>query len=548
MIGVSFASRAKTGGSALAVPFDGSNLDLTAGPKGSLTAFGPTTSSSRFTMGSTKTTDPAYVGNALSGQLIRYASAGGAYQIGLYPNGAQISNVDSDIGLYNYDTNSATVSSIVNARVCTDINAQYRGANITAAVDAGGLIKNVDVSGTSEDGLFPGYDNGKEHTPGQWTVIEGVNAVGPGAFNYYAGFPYGGPYPWVTGDPQTNTGLLLTKAQVNGATPYAAGLAVTNGEFVTANTATIGPALYQCLAAGTLNATDDHNTWPTATGDYWDTGSSASVFTSGTATMCFIGGGIHSDGAQTTGRQCVVFRHCRIYDFANSCILIQNAGGNSNPTPLMNWVVEHSRFRGGGNFAFYVQSQTDDANYTYGGTADHNQQGGFTRVSPTSWTTAANPGKSRPWHTSFRDLTMLTALYGPDAGTLCTMQQCMAAQGVVYVDSEARRDALIAAQFGWDATDQRLALMRQGTYDYVVAGFPAPVSSVMEARLQAAITAVGTNSGFSATPGALDARCMVVWERNIRNQSGGLIIPASGSVPTPANTAITDAQGYYTGG
>lgn len=547
-----FSSRTQQGGCALGKPYDGQISNLTAGPKPSatLTPLG-LTATAKFAMGSTQSTQSYYIGNSLSNSLIRYAQVG-AHQLDIYANGASISNIDSDIQIYNYSTLNGQLA-LVNSRICTDINAQYLSGSVTGAIDAGGLIKDCDISGTSEDGMFPGYDNAKNNTPGQWTVVEGLRAVGPG-FNYYMGFPYGGTYPYSStyapGQPNSNTGLLMTESQVLGATSWSANLAVTNGEFISANTAAIGPAMYQCVSAGTLGSETPSSSWPTATSSYWSnltSGDSSQPFTSGTALMIFVGGGIHSDGMQTTGRQCVVARNCIIEDFANSCALIQNAAGNSNATPLMNWIIENCVLRGGGNYDFYVQSQTLDSNYAYGGQAGNNELGGFIRNSATDWEVCATPGKARPWHISFRNNTHLTATspYSPRQGTLVTMQQAIVSYGAIYVDSEAKRDELIAAQFGWSSNDPRLAQMRMGTYDYTT--MPTPISSVLEARLQSLISAVGNSQAISATPGACDARGMIVWERNNLNQNGQVIIPASGSIPVPANTAVTDADGYYIG-
>lgn len=564
MIAASFASRVRQGGAALARPFDARNIDLTAGVQrtASLVALSQT-ATNRFAMGSTQSASANYVGNSMVDTRVRYASAGGAHQIGIYEDGATFQNVDTDLGIYNYSS-SAAPAAIVNTRVCTDINAQYASGSVTAAIDAGGLIKDCDVSGTSEDGMFPGYDCAKNNIPGTWTVVEGHHGLG-NDFNYFEGYPYGGPFPWVTGDAQTNTGLLLTLAQINGASTYSnttgvAGPAVTNGEFVYVNTQLLGPAMYECIAAGTLGTENPATSWPqnTSGDEFWSNGGAS--FTSGTATMILVGGGIHSDCFQTTNRQCVVIRRVFGADFSNSCLLLQNAA-NSNATPPMNWVIEDGVWRGGGNYLFYVQTQTLDSAYTYamtglGGTqpsywSGHNEQGGFVRNSATDWEVNANPGNARPWHVSFRRNTLLTATSSGSSqvGIAVGWTQAMSCYGCLIVRSEAIRDQLIAAQYGWDATDQRIGMMRNAGYDYAALGQPAPVSSVLEARLSTLLSTIGNSQAVAANPGVCDARGMIVWEPNNLNQAGTPVTPSTATtIAYPVNTAVTDSDGYYIGG
>lgn len=581
MIGASFAARARQGGAALARPFDGRNLDLTTGPAPgvSLATFTQTTTNGEFAVGSSMSGQAYYLGTSLTAQKIRYATTnpsgvkGQAFRVALYPNGGAIVDCDTDIGLYNLDTNTAAPGQIIRCRVATDINAQEGDAGgDSGAIDAGGLIKDCDVSGTAVDGIWPGYNTGQV-TPGPWTVVQGCRAVGA-TCNYYGGYLYGGTYPYTStyapGQPDSNTGLQATKAQILAATPWQASLPVTNGELITAVLGTLGSGLYQVVSAGTLGTENPSGNWPdTNTPDVkWSdlpatqTQTPVQPFTSGTAQLVFIGGAFHSDAGQTTGRQRVAHRRGMAADFAGSCFLCQNAAGNTNPLPPMNWVWEDYIFRGGGTYDVYVQTQSGDntSSWTFQGSSGDNGQGGFIRNSDATWSLNPTMGKSRPWHTSFRRNTHLQPIspLSPRGGRVPSFNDALSKYGAIVVSSEAVRDAGIAAQFGWDATDQRLGMMRDGTYDYTT--MPAPVSSVLEARLQAFNAQFATNAAISSSVGNMDARCWIVWEPNILSgtafqagvlQSPALLLPhaAANSVNVPANVAgLTDANGYYIGG
>ena len=612
MIGAAtFAARARTGGAALSRPYTTANSDLATGPspKVSLTTFTQTTTNAQFAMGSSESGQSYYIGNNLSGKYIRYANTNPgepnsgvvqAYRIGIYPTGvSSIIDCDSDIGFYNQSTNSAAQAQIIRSRCVTDINAQRGDTGSGGAIDLGGLVRDCDVSNTSVDGIWAGYNNRTSFTPGAWSVVENCRAVGA-AFNYYGGHLYGGTLPYdgatnpadAPGGANAVSTVEPNKAMILASTPLTAGMQVTIGELITTPLGTLGSGMYQIVGPAPTPATgysagppyyvgteNPSGNWPDTSSDKWDSITASqqstppSPFTTGNVLAILIGGAFHSDSSQTNDRQRVRFSHGFFADFANSCSLCQNSSGNTNALPVMNWVYEDMVFRGGGYYDLYVQTQTGDNVSTLqsGFTPSSKKAGGFVRNSDATWSISpSNPGhgdstnllgNSRPWHVSLRRNSHLqaTSPLSPRGSSIPTFGQALSSDGAIVVASEQIRDAGIALQFGWDPTDQRLAQMRDGLYDYN--SMPAPVSSVLEARYQALCsnTHLQTNQSISVSPGAMDARTWIVLEptcvgRATMSSTATPLYPhLSSAVPIPANQVdsnghpLTDANGYYIG-
>lgn len=575
MIGASFAARSSRGGSALARPFDGSNLDITTGPAASLAALSNSYTGTALSAGTGAPNNAGNLGSGVSRKSIAY-SGGNPVALELY-QGARVVDTYCELPISGQDSGPV---SVIRSRVPTAVNAQVAFNNSQPAISVSGLIKDCVVDLTAEDGIWLKSD----------TVIEGLSAMG-GSVPFFGGFPVDpSVIPWHTGDTVgNNTGQPMTKAQILSAINYynangsgvnggTNGVTVPWGAFiiVPSNGGSVSP-MYQCIGSvdGTTNppliGNENVNTWPVGSTNKWClmTGAANSTpaqpFTSGNALFAYVGNAYHCDTFQCVGQiSRVVIRNFRAGQFADSICLLQN-DATVKSLPPMNWLFEHGVCYGAGTVDIPLSTLTgvNSANGDHswsppsGSNASlQNPQGPFQRNSDGTWQVSPSSGMSLPWFVTMRDLKHMnsTSSFIParNPSAVVTFDKAYNTVGVPILRSVAQRKLLLANQYGWDSGDQRVAMMEAGTYPWATAGQPQPVSSVLEARLNAIQAAVPLSSAkaqvLGGVPCSVAAQCMQVVEITCRNQQGIPLTPSTNAgINYPVNTAVTDADGYLVG-